>query len=349
MVFSASVGSVALPPPSVRVSAKRWSSVVVAAAHEPFPSFLPKLIDRIHDPFARRLAMRIQRLPVPVRFSENPIMSSCVKPLIQKKETPIVLLHGFDSSCMEWRYAYPLLEESGFETWAIDILGWGFSDLEKLPACDVVSKREHFYQFWKSYIKRPMILVGPSLGSAVAVDFTVNYPEAFNFFQVEKLVLIDASVYAEGTGKLATLPKAVAYAGVYLLKSLPLRLYANYLTFYNVSFSTSLDCTNVGRLHCLMPWWDDATVGFMTSGGYNVSSLIEKVKQKTLIIWGENDRIISNKLAVQLHCELPDAVIRQIPNCGHIPHLEKPSSVVKLIVEFVQREAKKLDKCVTQV
>ena len=32
--------------------------------------------------------------------------------------------------------------------------------------------------------------------------------------QVEKLVLIDASVYAEGTGNLATLPTAVAYAGV---------------------------------------------------------------------------------------------------------------------------------------
>ncbi|KAL4316948.1 hypothetical protein AHAS_Ahas15G0336100 [Arachis hypogaea] len=45
-------------------------------------------------------------------------------------------------------------------------------------------------QFWKSYIKRPMILVGPSLGSAVAIDFVVIYPEA-----VENLVLIDASVY----------------------------------------------------------------------------------------------------------------------------------------------------------
>jgi hypothetical protein len=33
------------------------------------------------------------------------------------------------SSCLEWRYGYPLLEEAGFETWAIDILGWGFSDL----------------------------------------------------------------------------------------------------------------------------------------------------------------------------------------------------------------------------
>lgn len=38
------------------------------------------------------------------------------------------------------------------------------------------------------------------------------------YFQVEKLVLIDASVYAEGTGKMSTLPRVLAYAGVgYLL------------------------------------------------------------------------------------------------------------------------------------
>ncbi|XP_028803586.1 uncharacterized protein LOC114758681 isoform X3 [Neltuma alba] len=306
-----------------------------------FPSFLPKEVEKIKDPFARNLAKRIQRLPVPVKFSENLIMSSCVKPLKQSKENPVVLLHGFDSSCLEWRYAYPLLEDAGFEAWAVDILGWGFSDLEKLPPCDVVSKRNHFYQFWNSYIRRPMILVGPSLGSAVAIDFAVNYPEA-----VEKLVLIDASVYAEGTGNLATLPRAVAYAGAYLLKSTPLRLYANYLTFSDIPFNTSLDWTNVGRLHCLLPWWEDATVDFMTSGGYNVASEIGKVKQKTLIIWGENDRIISNKLAVRLHCEVPDAIIRQISNCGHLPHVEKPDSVVKLIVEFVQRKSSKLNQFV---
>ncbi|XP_054775875.1 alpha/beta hydrolase domain-containing protein VTE7-like isoform X2 [Prosopis cineraria] len=276
-----------------------------------FPSFLPKEVEKIKDPFARNLAKRIQRLPVPVKFSENLIMSSCVKPLKENKKNPIVLLHGFDSSCLEWRYTYPLLEEAGFEAWAVDILGWGFSDLEKLPPCDVVSKRDHFYQFWNSYIRRPMILVGPSLGSAVAIDFAVTYPEA-----VEKLVLIAASVYAEGTGNLATLPKAVAYAGAYLLKSIPLRLYANYLTFSDLSFNTSLDGTNV--------------------------------KQKTLIIWGENDRIISNKLAVRLHCELPDATIRQIANCGHLPHVEKPDSVVKLIAEFVQREASKVNQFVAK-
>ncbi|KAF6137436.1 hypothetical protein GIB67_009912 [Kingdonia uniflora] len=75
-----------------------------------------------------------------------------------------------------------------------------------------------------------MILVGPSLGAAVAIDFAFSHPEA-----VSKIVLIDASFYTEGTRKLSTLPRAVAYAGV-------------------------------GRLHCLLPWWEDATVNFMAAG-----------------------------------------------------------------------------------
>ncbi|KAF2294966.1 hypothetical protein GH714_029789 [Hevea brasiliensis] len=248
-------------------------------------------------------------------------MSSCVKPLVQSKTSPMVLLHGFDSSCLEWRYTFPLLEEAGMETWAVDILGWGFSDLERLPSCDVASKRNHLYQFWRSHIRRPIILVGPSLGAAVAIDFAVNHPEA-----VEKLVFIDASVYAEGTGDLAKLPRALAYAGVYLLKSVPLRLYVNFLAF------------NGGPPTLFISLVEDATVNFMISGGYNVNAQIEKVKKRTLIIWGEDDQIISNKLAVRLHSELPNAIIRQIPECGHIPHVEKPDSVAKLIIEFV-REA----------
>ncbi|XP_074274800.1 alpha/beta hydrolase domain-containing protein VTE7-like [Silene latifolia] len=298
-----------------------------------FPSFLPKEIDNIKDPFALNLAKRIERLPVQPAFSQTSIMSSCVRPLIQGNTDPVVLLHGFDSSCLEWRYTYPLLEEAGLESWAFDILGWGFSDLERRPACDVASKRDHLYQFWKSYIKRPMILVGPSLGAAVAIDLAVNHPEA-----VSKLILVDASVYSEGTGNLATLPRVFSYAGVSLLKSVPLRFYVNRVAFNNVSFETSLDWMKIGRLHCLYPWWEDATVNFMTSGGYNVVSLIKQVKQQTLIIWGEDDQIIEYKLAVKLHGELQDAKLRQIPDCGHLPHVEKPSSAADLIIKFAQQK-----------
>ncbi|XP_039049313.1 uncharacterized protein LOC120190282 isoform X2 [Hibiscus syriacus] len=228
-----------------------------------FPPFLPKEVEKIKDPFARNLARRIKRLPVQIGCSESYIMSSCVQPLIQTDPNPVVLLHCFDSSCLEWRRAYPLLEESGLEAWALDVLGWGFSDLGNLPPCNVASKRYHLYQ-------------------------------------VEKLVLINPSVYAEGTGNLAKLPKVVAYAGVSLLKTFPLRLYANLLAFDGIPLSKTVDWTNVGRLHCHMPWWKDATVNFMVSGGYNVVSQIKQVKQKTLIICGENDKIVSNQLAMRL-------------------------------------------------
>ncbi|CAN8312170.1 unnamed protein product [Cochlearia groenlandica] len=362
MISTATVTAFSRPIFNVEHRMKR--SLTVTA--KKFPVFLPSDVEKIKDTFARKLAARIERLPVQVSFMEDRLMSSCVTPLMRKETSPVLLLHGFDSSCLEWRYTYPLLEEAGLETWAFDILGWGFSDLGsllvsilgqilltrklkdlylhvllcfylegKLPPCDVASKREHFYKFWKSHIKRPVVLVGPSLGAAVAIDIAVNHPET-----VESLVLMDASVYSEGTGDLATLPKAAAYAGVYILKSVPLRLYANFLSFNGISLETSWDWTKIGRLHCLYPWWEDAAVSFMTSGGYNVTSLIKKVSQKTLIVWGEDDQIISNKLAWRLHGELPNAYVEQISNCGHLPHVEKPAAAAKLIIEFVKETSR---------
>ncbi|XP_058184840.1 alpha/beta hydrolase domain-containing protein VTE7-like isoform X2 [Rhododendron vialii] len=263
-----------------------------------FPSFLPKEVHQIKDPFARTLAQRIQRLPVQIGFSGSCIMSSCVKPIRQQETDPVVLLHCFDSSCLEWRRAYPLLEDAGLEVWAVDVLGWGFSDLEVLPPCDPATKRYHLYQ-------------------------------------VKKLVLINPSVYAEGTGLTAKLPRMMAYAMVLLLKSMPLRLYATFLMFDGIPFTTRLDWTNVGRLHSLLPWWEDATVDYILSGGYNVAAQIKQVKQTALVVWGECDNIVSNKLAMRLFCELaPNSRMRQIPDCGHLPHVEKPEAVAELIADF---------------
>ncbi|KAM1491676.1 hypothetical protein ACFX10_023692 [Malus domestica] len=90
----------------------------------------------------------MERLPVPIASSESCIMSSCVRPRKQSEINPVVLLHCFDSSCLEWRCAYPLLEEAGLEAWAVDVLGWGFSDLERCPPCSPASKRHHLYQIY---------------------------------------------------------------------------------------------------------------------------------------------------------------------------------------------------------
>uniref|UniRef100_A0ACD5V0W9 Uncharacterized protein n=1 Tax=Avena sativa TaxID=4498 RepID=A0ACD5V0W9_AVESA len=318
-----------LPAPS-RARLRVAASAEVGAAGRAFPPFLPRAVERIRDRAAIRLARRIERVPVQTGFSKSPIQSSCVRPLKQQQSSdPVVLLHGFDSSCLEWRYTYPLLEEAGLEAWAVDILGWGFSNLETRPPCDIASKREHLYQFWRTYIKRPMVLVGPSLGAAVAIDFAVNYPEA-----VSKLIFIGASVYAEGTRDMTRMPKFIPYAGVFVLKSLPLRLFATRLAFNNIP-DGFFDWVQIGRLHCLLPWWEDATVNFMVTGGYNVLNQIKQVKQECLVLWGEDDGIISNKQAYRLQQELPNAILRQVGQCGHIPHVEKPTEAARHVLDFL--------------
>ncbi|XP_009140215.1 uncharacterized protein LOC103864211 isoform X2 [Brassica rapa] len=309
---------------SLKMVSPRPPTTLFQSNGDGFPTFLPKEVKDIKDPFARALAQKIVRIPVPLQMENfrGCVMSSCIKPTVQLPDkSPVVLLHCFDSSCLEWRRAYPLLEEACLETWAIDVLGWGFSDLQKLPPCDAASKRHHLFELWKTYIKRPMILVGPSLGATVAVDFTATYPEA-----VDKLVLINANAYSEGTGALKDLPKSIAYAGVKLLKSFPLRLLANVLAFSS-PLSENIDWTNIGRLHCQMPWWEDAMVNFMISGGYNIN-------HKTLVICSENDQIVSNQLSVKLLCELQNAVFREVPDSGHLPHVENPKQFVKLISDF---------------
>lgn len=56
-----------------------------------------------------------------------------------------------------------------------------------------------------------------------------------------------------------------------------------------------------------------------------------------------------NHMMQRLHHDLPNAIIRQIPDCGHIPHVEKPNSVAKLILEFVAEDCYKEAQHVSQV
>ncbi|MFM6472321.1 MAG: alpha/beta fold hydrolase, partial [Dolichospermum sp.] len=91
--------------------------------------------------------------------------------------TPILLIHGFDSSVLEYRQILPLLAENN-QVWAVDLLGFGFTD--RLPGITYSpeSIKTHLFCFWQTLINRPVILVGASMGGATAIDFTLTYPEA---------------------------------------------------------------------------------------------------------------------------------------------------------------------------
>lgn len=245
--------------------------------------------------------------------------------------TPLLLLHGFDSSCLEWRRAYPALESRGLEPWALDILGWGFSATQEagVRSFSVEAKRAHLVEFWRKHMgARPAIVVGASLGGSAAIDLALHHPE-----MVAGLVLVDAQGYAEGVGGMADMPQWLAKAGVAVLKSVPLRMYAGALAYHDRSLATT-DAMRVGRLHCHMPGWEGAKLDFMRSGGYNVAARIPQVEQPALVVWGAQDKIVSPAFSQRFMDDLPNATLEMVDMCGHVPHLEQPEVLAELILSF---------------
>jgi pimeloyl-ACP methyl ester carboxylesterase len=145
-----------------------------------FPSFLPTSVGQLTESTSIALAENIQSQAIATPLISQPITTTYVQQ--GSGGTPILLIHGFDSSVLEFRRLLPLLARDN-QTWAVDLLGFGFTDrIEGLPFSPIAIKT-HLYHFWKTLINQPVILVGASMGGAAAIDFTFTYPEV-----VEKLV-----------------------------------------------------------------------------------------------------------------------------------------------------------------
>lgn len=82
----------------------------------------------------------MQRFPVevPASIARGAIGTNFVQTEAKAEdgEDPILMLHGFDSSLLEFRRLLPKLGELGAEAYAVDVLGWGFTDLAGVSSFD---------------------------------------------------------------------------------------------------------------------------------------------------------------------------------------------------------------------
>ncbi len=61
---------------------------------------------------------------------------------------------------------------------------------------------------------------------------------------------------------------------------------------------------------------------------------LSNITAPTLIVWGDNDRMIALQYARQ-YDEIPESQLIAIRNCGHIPHVEKPIEFGQIIQDFL--------------
>jgi len=67
----------------------------------------------------------------------------------------------------------------------------------------------------------------------------------------------------------------------------------------------------------------------------HLAKWLHRVAVPTLIAWGAEDRILPPALAEAWRRAIPNAKVAILPQCGHLPHLEKPGELAGLIADFI--------------
>ncbi len=290
-----------------------------------FPKFLPAGIEQLTEPASIALAQTIEQKPLTTPLSKQPIATTYVHQGSGGK--PFLLLHGFDSSVLEYRRLLPLLAAQN-ETWAVDLLGFGFSDRPYGIKFNPNDIKTHLHCFWKNLINQPIILVGASMGGAAAIDFALTYPEI-----VEKLILIDSAGLTGGSPASRLMFPPLDYLATEFLKNRKIRQSISRTAYKNKQLATE-DALCCGALHLEMPSWNKALIAFTKSGGYQPfkANQLEEIKQETLILWGDNDKILGTKDAQKFERAIPNSTLTWIKDSGHVPHLEQPQATAKEIL-----------------
>jgi pimeloyl-ACP methyl ester carboxylesterase len=255
-------------------------------------------------------------------------------------EPAMLLLHGFAASVFSWREVLNPLGALGTAL-AYDRPGFGLTS-RPMPGewvgespYSVEAQARLAVAMLDRLAIRQGVLIGNSAGGTVALLTALRYPD-----RVRALVLVDAAIYSGGGGPDWLPPLASTPQG----------------RWWGPLFSRPI--ANWGKDFGRSAWHDPARFTEDIWAGYSVAlrardwdralweltvaskplglaDQLGKVKTPTLVITGDDDRIVPTAQSIRLAAEIPGAKLVVIPNCGHVPQEEQPAAFLAAVREFL--------------
>ncbi|MEI6428167.1 MAG: alpha/beta hydrolase [Pseudanabaena sp. ELA607] len=313
---------------------------LTASVSQNLPASLVEQFTNLTETTSRDLVQRMTIEPVAMTTDLDVATALVRSSSAHVTGQPLVCLHGFDSSLLEFRRLLPALEQALNQRqstnidaigniWLLDLLGFGFTERPIHLPISPATIKTHLYQFWRTYCPEPMVLVGASMGGAAALDFALTYPEA-----VAKLVLIDSAGLASGSPVGKWLFPPLDRWATQFLASAAVRRQVSLKAYLDPAF-VNPDAELCAALHLQMPRWSEGLISFTKSGGYgSYGSVLKQLAMKTLILWGRNDQILGTKDGPKFGHLISKSRLQWIEACGHVPHLERPDLTATAIVDF---------------
>ena len=171
-------------------------------------------------------------------------------------------------------------------------------------------------------LDKPM-LVGHSLGGWMAAELAVWYPE-----RVKKLVLSNAvGIRVKGT------PIAHLFAmNAQEIMGACFDNFAAAMPLMPAEFNTDYLLSQYRQLTTL------ASLAWNPSYDPKLERRLQRLHCPTLIVWGQNDRLIPVAYADAFHRLIANSELVKLEGTGHMPMFEMPAAWSKVIVEFLAGE-----------
>jgi pimeloyl-ACP methyl ester carboxylesterase len=239
----------------------------------------------------------------------------------------VVLLHGGGGNSMDWRFQLAGLSDQ-FHIVAWNAPGYMLSDGFKAeePGCRAYA--DALADFLDALKLTRVNLAGNSFGSRVAQCFAMYYPT-----RTIKLATVGGSVgrnripEEEKAQTLATRQAQVATGGYGFGARVEALLGPNTSPATRELVRNGVRATN--------PRAFMQTIKFSLSDGHSPAEVAAVVKIPVLMISGTADRVspIETNAAV-FKKAMPSARLEILPDIGHLPHIEVPEQVNRLLREF---------------
>ena len=271
------------------------------------------------DPLARELSKNVKWVKLEKKWGvfEFPVV-------IYGEGDPVLLLHGFDSSFLEFRRLVPKLQ-TNFKLIIPDLFGFGFSPriagLKYTPSNIIQNLRDLLIEL---NLNNNLKIVGASMGGSVALRLTEEISN-----NIEKMILLSpAGLFGEP--KIIPFPFnqiGAAFLGTpFVRKNLCRQAFA----FPDKSVGKMEE--QIASIHLGCKGWRNSLASFAKNGGFGGSKKYIK-DIPTKIICGENDRILG-KLEIKKIGDINKIKSVNLKNCGHLPHLDLATLTAKIIEDF---------------
>lgn len=248
---------------------------------------------------------------------------------------PLVLIHGYTASTYVWRTVAPMLAEAGFRVFAIDLLGFGFSDKPRWFDYSIDSQARIVARFMDRLGIGKAVIIGSSYGGAVAGTLALDYSE-----RVEKLVLVDAvandRVKEHPILRLVSVPGIGEAIAPFLADTKAFHRHRMKKTLSPANY----DLISQDRVDAIVRPLAAADAHhslLATSRNWHANRITydaHLINQPTLIIWGEDDKVIPVTDGHRLHDSILHSRLVVLKNCGHVPMEEKSDLFAELVAEF---------------